>query len=79
MSPSALAPQTMPGAGSWADLMDADNVVVEKLAALGATTFWRSQRVAYDMNTMANTLHIPLGYPKAVYTTIAQVGASGGA
>ena len=29
-SPSALAPRTLPGAGSWADLMDADDAAAEK-------------------------------------------------
>ena len=62
-SPSALAPHTMPGAGSWADLMDADDAAAEKAAALGATTPWGSQRVAYDMDIVGNTVHMPLGCP----------------
>ena len=51
-SPSALAPQTLPGAGSWADLMDADDAAAEKAAALGATTLCSIQRAAYDMGTV---------------------------
>ena len=41
---SALAPQTLPGARSWADLMGADDAAEEKAAALDASTLWGSQR-----------------------------------
>ena len=66
--------------------MDADDAAAEQASALGATTFCGSQRAAYDMGAVGNTVHIPFGcpgadlspHPEAVYMAIAQVGAVGG-
>ena len=82
-SPSTLTPQAQPGAGSWADLMDADDAAAERAAGLGAAALWSSQRAAYCVDIVGNAVHMPLGGPgaglpphlEAVYTAMAQVGA----
>ena len=69
--------------GSWADIMDADDAVVEKAVGLGAATFGGSQRAAYGADIVGDAVHMPSGclganlppHPEAVYTAIAQVGA----
>ena len=60
-----LALQAVPGAGSWADLMDADDAAAEKAAGLGAAALWGSQRAEYCVDIVGNAVHMPLGGRRA--------------
>ena len=70
-SPSTLAPQALPGAGSWADLIDADDAVAEKAAGLGVAVLWGSRRVAYGADIVGCPGADLPPHPEAVYTAIA--------
>ena len=74
---STLAPQAVPGAGSWADLMDADDAAAQKAAGLGelsgaATRLHIAQRCG---NCGAHAHGGPEAdlspYPEVVYTAVA--------